>query len=49
MGNLDAGEKELHLAQALKPDDPDIERVLRWIALARSKGLASQPGPEKTH
>jgi tetratricopeptide (TPR) repeat protein len=49
MGNLDAGEKELHLAQALKPDDPDIERVLRWIALARSKGLASQPAPEKTH
>ena len=26
MGNLDTGEKELRLAQTLRPSDPDIER-----------------------
>lgn len=35
MGDLDNGEKELRLAQALKPDDPDIERALRRIAAVR--------------
>jgi Flp pilus assembly protein TadD len=37
MGNLDAGEKELRLAQTLKPSDPDIERALKRIAAVRGK------------
>ena len=35
MGDLDRGEKELRLAQALKPSDPDIERALDRIAAVR--------------
>ena len=49
MGDVDNGEKELRLAQALKPGDPDIERVLGQIAAARTKRAAAHSGPEKTH
>ena len=49
MGDIENGEKELRLAQALKPADPDIERALGRIAVARAKGVASQPNPEKAH
>jgi hypothetical protein len=35
MGDLDRGEKELRLAQALKPSDQDIERALDRIAAVR--------------
>ena len=34
-GDLDSGEKELRLAQAAKPDDPEVERALALIAQAR--------------
>jgi tetratricopeptide (TPR) repeat protein len=34
-GHLDSGEKELRLAQAAKPDDPEVERALALIAQAR--------------
>lgn len=37
MGNLDTGEKELRMAQTLKPSDPDIERVLKRIAEVRAR------------
>jgi Flp pilus assembly protein TadD len=37
MGDLDTGEKELRLAQTLKPSDPDIERVLKRIAAVRAR------------
>ncbi|HVH61552.1 MAG TPA: tetratricopeptide repeat protein [Candidatus Sulfotelmatobacter sp.] len=37
MGNLDTGEKELRMAQTLKPADPDIERVLKRIAEVRAR------------
>jgi len=37
MGDLDTGEKELRLAQTLKPSDPDIERVLKRIATVRAR------------
>lgn len=37
MGNLDTGEKELRMAQTLKPVDPDIERVLKRIAEVRAR------------
>ena len=47
-GDIDNGEKELRLAQALKPDDPDIKRALERIAVARAKNAALQPGPGKT-
>jgi tetratricopeptide (TPR) repeat protein len=49
MGDLKNGEKELRLAQTLKPADPDIERVLERIAAVRTKGAASQPDLEKPH
>jgi Flp pilus assembly protein TadD len=49
MGEIDNGEKELRLAQALKPADPDIERALGRIALARTKRVASHPDAEKAH
>jgi tetratricopeptide (TPR) repeat protein len=49
MGDIENGEKELRLAQALKPADPDIERALRQIAVARAKGVASHPDLEKAH
>ncbi|HXN94746.1 MAG TPA: hypothetical protein VN879_09595, partial [Candidatus Acidoferrales bacterium] len=49
MGDIENGEKELRLAQALKPADPDIERALGRIAVARANGIASQPGHEKAH
>jgi tetratricopeptide (TPR) repeat protein len=49
MGDIDNGEKELRLAQALKPADPDIERALGRIALARTKRVASHPDAEKAH
>jgi tetratricopeptide (TPR) repeat protein len=42
MGDIDNGEKELRLAQALKPGDPDIERVLGQIAAARTKRVPSR-------
>ena len=34
-GDLEAGEKELRLAQAARPGDPEIERALALIARAR--------------
>jgi tetratricopeptide (TPR) repeat protein len=43
MGDIDNGEKELRLAQALKPGDPDIERVLTRIAIARAKRVSPPP------
>jgi hypothetical protein len=49
MGDIDKGEKELRLAQTLKPADPDIERALGRIALARSKRGTSRPDAEKAH
>ena len=49
MGDIDNGEKELRLAQALKPADPDIERALARIALARTERGTSHPGAEKAH
>jgi tetratricopeptide (TPR) repeat protein len=49
MGDLENGEKELRLAHALKPADPDIERALGRIAVARTRGVASQPNPEQAH
>jgi hypothetical protein len=33
----------------LKLADPDIEQALERIAVARTKGVASQPDPEKAH
>jgi hypothetical protein len=44
-GDIDNGEKELRLAHALKPGDPDIERVLGQIAVARTK-RAPNPEPD---
>ena len=41
MGDIDSGEQELRLAQALKPGDPDIKRALERIAAARRKAGAS--------
>lgn len=49
MGDIDNGEKELRLAQALKPADPDIERVLKRIALARGQRALTPPQPDKEH
>jgi hypothetical protein len=49
MGDIDNGEKELRLAQSMKPPDPDIERALERIAVARAKGTAARPGPEKAN
>ncbi|HEV3192179.1 MAG TPA: tetratricopeptide repeat protein [Polyangiaceae bacterium] len=49
MGDIDNGEKELRLAQALKPADPDVERALGRIALARTKRVTSPLDPEKAH
>jgi tetratricopeptide (TPR) repeat protein len=49
MGDVDNGEKELRLALALKPGDPDIERVLGQIAADRTKRAAARSGLEKTH
>jgi tetratricopeptide (TPR) repeat protein len=43
MGDIDGGEKELRLAQASKPGDPDIERALTLIALARAQRAGSHP------
>jgi hypothetical protein len=48
MGNIDNGEKELRLAQTLKPGDPDIELALRQIAAARTKH-AGPPASEQPH
>jgi len=49
MGDLDNGERELRMAQTLKPEDVDIERALERIAVARAKGVASHPDWEKAH
>jgi len=49
MGDIDKGEKELRLAQALKPNDPDIEQALGRIAAARNKQSASPSKSEKVH
>jgi Flp pilus assembly protein TadD len=49
MGDLDKGEKELRLAQGLKPADPDIERALGRIAAVRAKQSASRPEPRKAN
>jgi Flp pilus assembly protein TadD len=43
MGDLGKGEKELRLAQTLKPSDPDIERALKRIAAARGRQAESHP------
>jgi len=43
MGDLDRGEKELRLAQALKPSDPDIERALDRIAAVRRRQAEPYP------
>jgi hypothetical protein len=40
---------ELRLAQTLKPADPDIERALQRIALARAKVNASDPNRHKAN
>ena len=48
MGDIDNGEKELRLAQALKPGDPDVKRALEKIAAARSKRAASRPDRGKS-
>ena len=40
-GDLGIGEKELRLAQGLRPGDPEIERALALIARARLKPAAS--------
>ena len=47
MGDIDNGEKELRLALALKPADPDIDRALGRIAATRTKRATSHPDPEK--
>jgi len=49
MGDLQMGEKELRLAQSLKPSDPDIVRVLERLATARAKQGAGQPPQDKTN
>jgi Flp pilus assembly protein TadD len=49
MGDIEKGEMELRLAQTLKPADPDIERALERIALARAKGSASDPNRQKAN
>jgi Flp pilus assembly protein TadD len=49
MGDIDNGEKELRLAQALKPNDPDIERALGRIAAARTKQPAARSESGKAH
>jgi tetratricopeptide (TPR) repeat protein len=49
MGDIDNGEKELRLAQALKPADPDIKSALQRIAKARPRRAASGPDREKGH
>jgi hypothetical protein len=43
MGDLDRGEKELRLAQALKPSDQDIERALDRIAAVRRRQAEPYP------
>jgi tetratricopeptide (TPR) repeat protein len=45
-GDLDSGEKELRLAQAAKPDDPEVERALALIAQARKQAAGRLPGGE---
>jgi tetratricopeptide (TPR) repeat protein len=47
MGDIDDGERELRLARALKPDDPDVERALERIAAARRKRVALHPDSPK--
>jgi len=47
MGDIDNGEKELRLAQAAKPTDPDIERALILIAQARAQRLGAASHPDK--
>jgi len=41
MGDIDSGEKELRLAKASRPADPDIERALMLIAQTRAQNTAS--------
>jgi tetratricopeptide (TPR) repeat protein len=48
MGDLEKGEKELRLAQSLKPSDPDIENALERLATARAK-QAAHPAQGKTN
>jgi tetratricopeptide (TPR) repeat protein len=43
-GDLDDGEKELLAANKLKPIDPEIQRALDLIALARKQSSASAAG-----
>ncbi len=43
-GNLDDGEKELRLALASRPGDPEVERALSLIASARQQGGGNQAG-----
>ena len=47
-GDIDGGEKELRLAQALKPEDQDIDQALERIAATRTKGVASHPDSESS-
>ena len=49
MGDIENGEKELRLAQALKPADSDIEQALERIAAVRTKRVASRPASGKPH
>jgi tetratricopeptide (TPR) repeat protein len=49
MGDIENGEKELQLAEALKPADPDIKRALERIAVIRTKGVSSRAHPERMH
>lgn len=44
IGDIDNGEKELLLAKASKPSDPDIERALTLIAQAKTQRAQSHPG-----
>ena len=46
-GDIDNGEKDLRLARASKPADPDIERALTLVATARAQRAASPL--EKAH
>lgn len=43
-GHLDAGQKELLAAQALKPEDAVTRAALELVARARMQGSASEPG-----
>jgi tetratricopeptide (TPR) repeat protein len=49
MGDIENGERELQLARALKPEDPDIKRALERIAVTRAKGVSPRADSQRTH